>query len=57
MDFANLIKKARQRASLSQSQAAKKWRVPLRTLQAWEEGTNQPGAKHIDKLLPLLFKK
>jgi len=57
MDFARLIKAARQRERLSQSQAAKKWDVPLRTLQAWEERTNQPGAKHIDKLLPKLFKK
>jgi DNA-binding transcriptional regulator YiaG len=54
LDFANLIKAARRQQNLSQSQAAAKWDVPVRTLQQWEQGANSPGAKHLEKLLPLL---
>ena len=54
MDFASLIKAARERAGLSQSQAAVELEVPLSTLQAWEQGKNKPNAENLLKLLPLL---
>ncbi len=54
MQFASLIKTARERAGLSQPQAAEQWEIPLPTLRAWEQGVNKPGAKHLAKLLPFL---
>lgn len=54
MNLASLIKEARTRADLSQSQAAKAWGIPLPTLRAWEQGVNIPGGKHLAKLLPLI---
>ena len=53
--LASLIKAARERASLSQSQAAEKWGVKLKTLQGWEQGRNYPSGKQLEPLLPLLF--
>lgn len=54
IDFATLIIAARNERGLSQSQAAKEWKIPLRTLQDWEQVRSRPSAKHIEKLLPLL---
>lgn len=54
MNLASLIREARERASLSQSQAAKEWGIPLPTIQAWEQGRNTPGGKHLAKLLPII---
>jgi putative transcriptional regulator len=42
MTIAEQIKTARQRAGLSQAQAARAWGVSLRTLQEWEQGRSEP---------------
>jgi len=55
MDFASLIKAARERDGLSQSQAASVWGVSLKTLQAWEQGVNVPGGQNVAKLLPFIL--
>lgn len=36
------IKEARQKANLTQSQMAKMFEIPLRTLQHWENGDRNP---------------
>jgi len=54
MDFASLIKAARQRSGLSQSQAAAAWGIKLDALQGWEQGRNKPNAENLLKLLPTL---
>jgi len=56
MDFATLINKARKRAGLSQSQAAEKWGVSVRSLQAWELG-RIPSGTNLAKLLPHILPK
>lgn len=50
-----MIKSARERAGLSQSQAAKAWDIPIGTLQAWEQGVRRPGGVHLAKLLPIII--
>ena len=54
--FAKQLQKARQRLGLSQSQAAKEWDVPLKTLQQWEQGVALPRGSTLLRLLPLLAK-
>lgn len=41
-ELANKLKEARRKLGLSQSQAAKAWGVPIKTLQAWEIDRNTP---------------
>ena len=36
------IQLARQKQGLSQSQAAKAWGIPVKTLQSWEQGKRHP---------------
>lgn len=36
------LKAAREKLGLSQSQAAKEWGVPVRTLQRWEQNQSTP---------------
>lgn len=36
------LKAAREKLNLSQSQAASKWEIPVRTLQQWEQGQSEP---------------
>lgn len=55
LDWSRLILAAREDQKLTQSQAAKKWKIPLNTLQTWEQGIRAPGAKHMEKLLPILL--
>ncbi len=55
MDLASLIKAARLKAKLSQSQACAAWGVPLKTLQNWEQGLRQPSAEHIVRVLPYII--
>ena len=38
----NEIKELRQKTGLSQSQFAKKYHIPLKTLQFWEQGRRVP---------------
>lgn len=52
--FAKQLKSARQRLKLSQSQAAKEWGVPLKTLQQWEQAVAMPRGSTLLTLLPLL---
>lgn len=41
-ELANKLKAARAKLGLSQSQAAKAWGIPVRTLQAWEIDQQTP---------------
>jgi ribosome-binding protein aMBF1 (putative translation factor) len=53
-EFARRLKRARQAAGLSQSEAAAKWGAKLRTLQDWELGRNEPrgfARTQLEKLL------
>lgn len=45
------LKDARARQGLSQSEAAKKWGVNLRTLQGWEVGRSYPIGKTLLRLM------
>ena len=54
MDLANEIKAARTRLGLSQSQAAKTWSVPVRTLQQWEQAKQVPRGFALAKLREIL---
>lgn len=55
MALASQIKAARARLGLSQSQAAKAWGVPLRTLKSWEQDTRSPRGPTLTRLWPILF--
>jgi transcriptional regulator with XRE-family HTH domain len=55
MNFAGVFKIARRRLGLSQSEAARKWSVPLKALQNWEQGVRTPRAQTLLRLLPILF--
>jgi DNA-binding transcriptional regulator YiaG len=57
MDFAKLIKEARKREGLNQSEAAAAWGVNLRTLQGWEIGRRKPTGENVIKLLPHILPK
>jgi DNA-binding transcriptional regulator YiaG len=52
--FAKKLREARKRLGLSQSIAAKKWQVPLKNLQNWEQGIVLPTGTTLLRLLPLL---
>lgn len=54
MDFASLLKTARAREKLSQSQAARKWDIALNSLQNWEQSRNAPSGPQLMKLLPII---
>ena len=48
------LKAAREKLGLSQSQAAKKWGIPVKTLQAWEHNRQTPrgfALAHLNSLL------
>jgi transcriptional regulator with XRE-family HTH domain len=55
IEFASLFKEVRKRHGLSQSQAAKRWKVRLKALQNWEQGMRIPGGRNLIQLLPILF--
>lgn len=60
MSIANRIQLARKKASLSQSEAADKWGVSVRTLQNWEIGRNEPrglARTQLEKLLSEILGK
>ena len=52
---ASQFKAARERLGLSQSEAAKQWEVPLKTLQSWEQGSRFPRGRTLQRLWPILF--
>lgn len=53
-EIARKLKAARERLGLSQSQAAKKWSVPLITLQSWEQNVRTPRGLALKALNELL---
>ena len=53
--LASQIKQARERLGLSQSEAAEKWKVPVRTLQKWEQSASNPRGETLARLWPILF--
>ena len=55
MNFADVFKTARPRLGLSQPKAARKWNVPLKALQNWEQGVRTPHAETLLRLFPVLF--
>ena len=55
MKFAREFKTARHRLGLSQDQAARKWKVPLKALQNWEQGVRTPRAETLLRLFTILF--
>ncbi|MBW8782959.1 MAG: helix-turn-helix domain-containing protein [Verrucomicrobia bacterium] len=56
MNLATHLKAARARLGLSQSQAAKAWDVPLKSLQRWEQAeSSMPRGEIILRLTPILF--
>lgn len=57
MDFAKLLKTARKNANLSQAQAAKAWKINVRSLQDWEIGRRKPSGPNLAKLLPFILPK
>lgn len=57
MNLASQIKAARERLKLSQSQAAKAWGVPVKSLQNWEQNRSSPQGKTLERLWSVLFPK
>lgn len=55
-DLGQRIKVAREAAGIPQSVAAKRLRVSLRTLQAWEAGTAFPQLRHRQRLASFIEK-
>ena len=55
MTFAREFKTARHRLGLGQGDAARKWNVPLKALQNWEQGVRTPRAQTLLRLLSVLF--
>jgi len=54
MSIAKRIRSARAKIGMSQSEAASSWGLPLRTLQNWEIGRNEPrgfARTQLDQLL------
>ena len=56
MNLQKQIQKARAKAGLSQSQAAKAWGVNLNTLQSWEQGIRAPKGLALKALLEIIAK-
>src|SRR5688500_17282541 len=54
MDFSHRLKAARERAGLTQPQAAKAWNVPVKSLRNWEQSLRTPHAHALLRLLPIL---
>jgi transcriptional regulator with XRE-family HTH domain len=48
---AGLLKQARQRAGVSQSELARRARIPQSVLSAYERGRRQPGVDAMDRIL------
>lgn len=42
------LKAARERLGLSQSEAAIKWKISKRTLEAWEQGRREPRGLYLE---------
>lgn len=56
MKLASKVKKIREGMGQSQSQFAKEIGVPLKTLQAWEQGVRQPRGLALEMLTQKLDK-
>ena len=54
MSLATEIKEARAKLGLSQSQAAKAWGIPVRTLQTWEQEQSSPRGLALKTLRQIL---
>ena len=52
-EFRNILKKLRKEASLSQSELAKKLKIPTSTYANWEQGRTEPSIKDIFNLIRL----
>ena len=53
------LKAAREKLGLSQSQAAKSWDIPLKTLQKWEQNERTPrgfALAQLEKMLESILK-
>ncbi len=53
-ELRNKLKAAREKSGLSQSQAAKKWGIPLRTLISWENDQRTPQGFALKSIMELL---
>jgi DNA-binding transcriptional regulator YiaG len=53
-NIAERIKAARQSLGLSQSQAAKAWKLNTRTLQDWEQGARMPSGLYRERIERIL---
>ena len=56
MELGIQLKNARQKAGITQAQAAQQWGVTLRALQQWEQGHRLPRGKTLLRLLDILAK-
>ena len=54
--IAQRLKAAREKSNLSQSQAAKAWKLSKPTLQSWEQGTRNPAGLYLEKIESILKK-
>jgi len=54
--IAQRLKAAREKANLSQSQAAKTWKINARTLQGWEQGYRNPAGLYLERVEQILKK-
>jgi transcriptional regulator with XRE-family HTH domain len=54
MTIAERIKQARLKAGLTQKELSEKYRIPLRSIQQWEEGSRKPPEYVIDLLVRCL---
>ena len=54
MDIAQKLKAGREKLGLSQSQAAEKWGVNVRTLQTWEQRKRTPRGLALKQLEAIL---
>jgi len=53
-ELRNKLKAARQKTGLSQSQAAKAWGIPLRTLISWENDQYTPQGFALKAIMEML---
>lgn len=53
-ELRNKLKEAREKTGLSQSQAAKAWGIPLRTLISWENNQRTPQGFALKSIMELL---
>ncbi len=50
------LKAARKKLGLSQSQAAKRWKISVKSLQGWEQGWREPRGLYLEKVEAVLKK-